>query len=201
MKTELENLTIRIARPDDCAEEIANCIYLTDPNIYPAICSAPSDERWIEYIALSLMQKNSIFSAQNIFVAESDEKIVGICCYIRGGQGYTAECEGARLCETDEFSLVKQGYFDPLIEENLTFSGHNITNLCVLPKYRERCVGRALMQEFVRCHGDEDIYLDVLADNPAAISLYKKYGFSPLSYYNGFSPCGGVRCIHMIRKP
>ena len=52
-------------------------------------------------------------------------------------------------------------------------------------------------------YNDYFINLDVLADNPAAISLYKKYGFEITESYKGFSLIESARpdCLHMVRKP
>lgn len=200
MKKEFEKITIRKARETDCVEEISKGIFLTDPYIYPAICFSPSDEQWLEYIALSFKQKNHLFSSQNLYVADLDKKIVGICCCIKGGKTYTAICPDASLCKTDRFQKVNDGYFGPLLKENTTLTGHNIINLCVLPDYRRKHVGLLLLNEIVQSYGDEDLILDVLANNEAAISLYTLCGFTPVSYYTGFSESGGVDCLHMIRK-
>ena len=56
-----------------------------------------------------------------------------------------------------------------------------ISDLVVLPAYRGRGLGRALLQkaeEHAHLHGATTLKLEVLAKNEAALTLYKHHGFS-----------------------
>jgi len=67
--------------------------------------------------------------------------------------------------------------FNPL---KLVRKGH-IVSLAVLPRYRRRGIGSALLREALRrlreVYSCEEAYLEVRVSNEPAINLYKKYGF------------------------
>ena len=79
------NVEYRKAKLDDDISAIAKYIYLTDPYIYPSMYSSFQDEEWIELINQCYLQEDNLFSMHNIYVALSDEKIIGICCIIPCG--------------------------------------------------------------------------------------------------------------------
>lgn len=57
--------------------------------------------------------------------------------------------------------------------------GH-ITNIAVLPEYRGRGVGKALMEKIMQIAEEKDmlgVTLEVRKSNETALCLYKKYGF------------------------
>ena len=55
-----------------------------------------------------------------------------------------------------------------------------VTNIAVLPEFRRKGIGRALLQYVINdCENQlEFISLEVRVSNDAAISLYKKFGFA-----------------------
>jgi ribosomal-protein-alanine acetyltransferase len=79
----------------------------------------------------------------------------------------------------------------------LTFSPGEaqVLNLSVVPDWRRRGFGRALLRRFVstaRARGAEQVFLEVRAGNAAAIGLYGAEGFQPVArrtaYYPGIVP-------------
>lgn len=58
----------------------------------------------------------------------------------------------------------------------------DLLNLAVLPAYRRRGIGRALLQAlcaYADSHGIMTLYLEVRRSNAAAIALYRAFGFVP----------------------
>jgi ribosomal protein S18 acetylase RimI-like enzyme len=58
--------------------------------------------------------------------------------------------------------------------------------LYVVPEHRRRGIATALLnkaQEWAKARGDRQIGLQVFADNPGAIALYKKFGFQTHSFW------------------
>lgn len=198
MKKLNKKVTVRKCVPEDNPAIIALCVYLTDPFIYPGICDSPYDQQWINYITASLRNKKSIFCADNLYVAELDGNIVGVCCFIECGHFYLSDDPALPLCKTAGFIYVKKGYFDSLVQENLAFTGINLVNLCVLPEYRGMHIGFDLLSKLTVEHGEEVIHLDVLAGNEAAIKLYRKCGFVKTNTFPGFGGGTDVECYHMV---
>ena len=194
-----ERINVRKSKKSDPVEPIARCLYLTDPYIYPQISGSAEDPLWIDYVTRSFRKSGALFGRENLIVAETEGRIVGVCCLIRGGVRYASMLPEAEICPSPAFQKVKQGYFDPLILENLSLAGRNLTNLCVLPAFRGRGVGRAMLDRIIALYGKEDLHLDVLAENAAAIALYEAAGFFVTSGYDGFGIDGTVPCLHMLR--
>jgi tRNA threonylcarbamoyl adenosine modification protein YeaZ/ribosomal-protein-alanine acetyltransferase len=77
-----------------------------------------------------------------------------------------------------------------------------INTLCVLPIYRRQGFGQALMQALIahlRQHNTTRLFLEVAADNEAAISLYRRHGFSETGLRKGYyaRKSGAVDAITM----
>jgi ribosomal-protein-alanine N-acetyltransferase len=94
---------------------------------------------------------------ETFIIAEKDGQIVGyVMCRVEGGfSGLGFRRFGAR-------------------------KGH-VISVAVLPEYRKRGVGSALMKEVLQAmsthYEAESCYLEVRASNTSAINLYKKAGF------------------------
>ena len=197
------NVICRRATEKDDIAAIARYIYLTDPYIYPTICNSPDDESWINMISCCYFSNNNIFSMENFFVAELDNKIVGILCIVPCGQHKRfAEDVSINISLNPGLTKANIGYFCPLIEEILAFDGFNITNLCIDETCQGSGIGTKLLEFCLKYYGSSKIHLDVIAHNRSAIALYQKMGFKISAEYNGFS--GNEQpllCYHMERIP
>ncbi|MDR2698945.1 MAG: GNAT family N-acetyltransferase [Candidatus Methanoplasma sp.] len=70
------------------------------------------------------------------------------------------------------------------------------------PAYRKKGVGTRLMEEFslqVLMDGMQYIQLEVKDTNAGAIAFYKKAGFYPVAYLDGFYN-GGGNAVRMVRS-
>ncbi len=103
------------------------------------------------------------------YVAEAGGKVVG---YVMSRVEYGASLFDARR-------LVRKGH---------------IVSIAVLPGYRRRGIGTALMKAALRAlrerYGCEEVYLEVRVSNEPAIRLYEKLGFRkvrviPMYYMDG----------------
>jgi ribosomal protein S18 acetylase RimI-like enzyme len=194
------NVEYRKAKLEDDISAIAKYIYLTDPYIYPTICKSPQEKEWVELIRQCYQQDDNLFSWHNIYVALMDGEIIGICCIIPCG----IRLKFNEDLELNECSLhitkAVEGYFTPLLEESADLSGYNVVNLCIDKNLRRRGVGKALLQYCLDDCEQKIVYLDVIADNFSAISVYKSLEFKIEKKYEGFS--GGsepVMCYQMKR--
>ncbi len=103
------------------------------------------------------------------FVAEVGDKIVGyVMTRVEYGPGYTVPG-----------IMVKRGH---------------IISIAVLPEYRRRGIGTALMKAAMdalrKVYGCREVYLEVRVSNMPAIKLYEKLGFRkvkviPMYYLDG----------------
>jgi ribosomal protein S18 acetylase RimI-like enzyme len=196
-------LTFRRARAEDDASAIAAYIHLTDPYIYPTVCTDPRDGEWVELIRRCLPVPGELFSAEHLFLAMRGGETVGICCMIPCGAPLCF-LEGIAVSKDlrQRMALAMGGYFLPLLQETAGLEGYCVTNLCVDPGLRGQGVGKGLLAYCLSQVGDAAVYLDVLAENPAAIRLYESLGFEVLRSYTGFSGSDeAVPCFHMRRPP
>jgi len=199
------DIRCRKAEPTDDAATIALYMHLTDPYIYPAICEDPADPDWIAWVESGMKTEGHLFSLPHLSVAEHRGTVVGAMCVIPCGQPLTHLPKGPLVSPprfSERLAPVVAGYFAPLIAESQGYRGHNITNLCVDPRYRNAGVGRCLLAHAVDVYGSQEIHLDVVAGNDAAIHLYERFGFVIAQAYHGFSGTEEpLPCYHMIRMP
>ena len=194
------DVTVRYAAPSDAAA-VASYIWQTDEYIYPAAVNSPDDGAWVDFIARSLADENSVYFHGRVLVAEVCGKVVGACAFFRCGENlhFALPVDGS-IREGIEF--VDCGYYRPLVEESRVKEGIYISNLCVDKAYRGRGIGTKLLDGLIALFPDCDIVLDVLEDNPAARRLYEKEGFTVTKHYFGFSGRAkmAVPCLEMVRR-
>lgn len=76
-----------------------------------------------------------------------------------------------------------------------------ITNIAVLPEYRQRGIASAMLDEMTaECDDAEQIVLEVRESNTAAIGLYEKYGFESAGVRKNFYRSPTENGIVMIRR-
>lgn len=194
---------VRQASVNDDISKIAKYIYLTDPYIYPTICDSPQNEQWIAFIQQCFLQPNNVYNCDNVITVTYNEEIIGIACVIPCGKK-SVITEGLTVPPQikDGLRNAVNGYFNPLIEESLFLSGHNVVNICIDENHRGKKLGSLLLDFCIKKfepHGD--VWLDVIASNIIAIELYKKSGFCVIKEYNGFSGTDApLPCFQMIKK-
>ena len=187
--------------PTDDREAIALCLYQTDPYIYPHL-GGGDKARAIALLARCVDLPKNPHYYENLTVALIEGRIVGVICTITDGYEYSF-LEGLSIPEEDLPCVrhVNEGYYLPLIEENLEIPGDTIVNVCTLDESRGKGVASALLGYYlehrVRAY---PIYLDVIADNDAAIRLYERYGFRLLKERNGYRPSGEPLLCRFYRK-
>ncbi len=183
-----QKLICRAAKIDDDIASIAKYVHLTDPYIYPAITPNCENRDWISVFSECFETKGDIFYYENISVIELNDKIVGIICVIPCGKRFTfAESAIIPVSLENGVALTRKKYFAPLFEENAKYRGYNITNICIDTRLRGKGLGSKLLTYCIEKYGSEDIQLDVIKSNTAAIGLYKKHGFEMCAEYFGFS--------------
>ena len=63
----------------------------------------------------------------------------------------------------------------------------NVMNVAVAPQYRRMGIGQELVRRLLKLAQDvEQVFLEVRVSNAAAIALYQKAGFVPISIRKGY---------------
>lgn len=107
--------------------------------------------------------------------------------------------------------LAGPGGFALMVEQESVASGFilgravageaEVLTLAVRPQSRGRGLGQALMQAalgLARAGGSGEMFLEVAADNPAAIALYEKLGFARIGLRPGYYAQGGERPVDAL---
>jgi len=116
---------------------------------------------------------------KTFIVAEADGKVVGyIMCRVEYG-----------FSEMRSILPTKKGH---------------IVSVAVLPEYRRRGMGRALVIHAMKAlteYGATECFLEVRVGNDAAISLYKNLGFVTIRKAEGYYQDGEDACVMSRRLP
>lgn len=192
----MTDLVLRKAAPSDSLEEIAKLIYDTDPFIYPVLYSGFTED-FCKLIKTCLNDRENFYYLDNLYVAEANGKIISLIAAVKNQKTYRFLPEKSEKAPDQR---AVEGYYAPLITECAELSGHTVVNVCTDSDYRGKGIAKALLSYYLDRVTGETVYLDVLADNTAAISLYQALGFSILNAYDGFGIEKTVKCYHMRRN-
>ena len=80
----------------------------------------------------------------------------------------------------------------------LLYENAEIIDIFVLEKYRNRGIGKALLNKMLENNKIEKVTLEVKKDNKNAILLYNSLGFKPVSIRKGYY--NGVDAILMLKE-
>lgn len=201
----MSDVIVRRARNTDDLLKIASCVYLTDPFIYPSAFG--TDAHLAAYAISKLMGvEGGLFHPDNFAVAFHEEDVCGILLYNKDGAAWNrsrcADLVQGIVPNSENFAYVSEAYFS--VESDTPPEDHiEVVACCVMPGFRNMGVGKRMLEWLINNYPAYTFTLDVLADNPAAICLYKKFGFQITEALKGFSIEESTRpdCYHMIRKP
>ncbi len=197
------DIVIRCAEGTVDFQQIASCIYLTDPFIYPA-AFGPDIRQAANAISKLMSIEDGLFHPNNLVIAVHGEKICGILLYNKDGAAWNrSECidlvQGI-VPSIKNFCYVSDAYFSA--EAISPPKKHiEIVACCVMPEFRKMGISKCMFDWLIKEYIGYTFTLDVLAENLAAISLYKKYGFLMVEEHKGFSLEEATRpdCYRMLR--
>lgn len=199
----MANIIVRYARNTDDLLKIASCIYLTDPFIYPVAFG--TDIHQAAYAISKLMSmEDGLFHPDNLALAFHGKDICGILLYNRNGavweQSQCTDLIQGIVPSIENFNYVSEVYFS--VESATPPEDHiEVIACCVMPGFRNRGVGKQMLDWLIKEYSEYTLTLDVLANNSAAISLYQKCGFKITEELKGFSLEESTRpdCYRMAR--
>jgi len=189
-KTHYRQLNTTEMVSDDNLNRIARLIYKTDAYIYPCMFENIESAELILHDLL-LSKNDSMFSLDNLYVAEIENgTIVGIILWKQGSLGWQRDAiysvmRKHHIQEPTFFSKVCNEYFSGYQE--VPDNTISVLNVCIDEEYRVSGLATAMLSNFLPLHPGVDLQLHVLAENEAAINVYKKVGFSQIDTINGFS--------------
>ena len=174
-------------------KDVAGLIYDTDPYIYPALFH--SREEALEIIPKMFNAGDRMFTAENIFIAEYEDRIVGMILWHKGPMVWNNTqynlCGGSSPYLDDVTARYFSSY-SSVPDDTIA-----IINVC--SSIKDNGIGTKMIRSFMnKFPGKYELY--VLADNDRAVSLYKKFDFIIESESNGYSvdnrnlPCYKMTC-------
>lgn len=182
------NIEFRKAMASDDLEKIAELLYYTDDYIYPYWFGSVENCR--KELTPLLTQDKFFFNINNIYVAVRDNNILGIVCITDKNTDLDYDYEELRKVN-ERYAFTIDNYIKGLIEEVKNANFAYISNVCVDPDSRGLHIGTFLIDSLIKEYKAKmfnEIVLDVLADNPGAIHLYEKMGFTKSSdIFPGFN--------------
>lgn len=190
--------TVRKLVQGDDLGTVSRLIYETDNYIFPHFFgdSKTSAKEILPY----MIESNTLYNMDNIYVALIDDKIVGITVVAKSpvkidvGAFFEA-FENAGAMIDDNFERVLKEYFFPLENES---EGYYISNICIDEAYRGQGIGGEMLDSILpMLDYSQDVYLDCLSDNQVALAMYKSHGFEELFGFSGFT---GLPYYKLIRR-
>lgn len=200
----MRNIIIRHATSTDDFLEIAKCLYLTDPYIYPTAFGSDIDKA-SSAITKLINREECLFNYKSIYIATMEGKICGVLLYNEYGSCWDTDIYynliKEYISDKERFVYAANNYFIDCSKKP-KYGYIDIVALCVLPEYRRMSVSSSLLKTFIEEKSGNTLTLDVLADNSTAIHTYKKFGFSITNNYKGFGFTEETRpdCYHMVRE-
>ena len=184
------NVEFRKATLNDNAEEIAELLYRTDSYIYPYWFE--SLENCKSELSELIKEDKFFFNINNLYIMKDtvNNKIIGVICVV--DKHVDLSYDYSKLESVNErYNYTIKNYVKGLIDEVMSSDFVYISNVCVHPDYRGMHIGSIMMKKIIEIYKKkffDEIVLDVLADNPAAINLYQKMGFRQITdIFDGFN--------------
>lgn len=190
-------LQISEASGSDKKIEIAKCLYGTDRFIYPEAFGENTEEA-SKAISRIIGMDGCLLDYKNLIVARYNGQVCGVCLVSDGEGKWNKEAIRKRIGPdllperiVEGFNHASDEYFSQFHKEHPDENKVEIVAFCVEEGFRRKHVGSALLSFVVEKYGEKTIILTVLADNTAAISLYKHHGFAVINEKKeGFAPVG-----------
>ena len=193
----------RKLRKTDSYVDVFDIVIDTDPYIYKDIFCI--EEKKLEIFQTLFLNPESYFYYENYYGLFIDEKLIGLVS-IQSPLNVFSE-DAIRMAymeqniEIPEAALAANKYlFDAVCKiGNLAYA----CNISVKKEYRGNGYGDMILKDIIKIIGNNIICLTVIADNIAALHLYKQNGFM---IQESFLDYGGynkeqILCYSMIRFP
>lgn len=175
---------LRTASPDDAGEASA-LIYETMGTLGDFLFGQPGRGESIRVVAALFRQAGHLLSYEHSTLAEADGRIVGIVQAFPGADLWKATLGLMRAgirCWGLRFALRLGWRGLPLAFEPVAGADeYYVQTLAVAPSFRNRGIGRALLENAQRQtveRGFPVCSLDVLLDNTDALRFYQREGFT-----------------------
>lgn len=203
-------------RGDDNKEEIALCLYETDPFIYPQ-AFGDDREKAVKAISRIIGMDGSLFDYSNLYVARYNKQICGVCCiHDKDAEWKTEDIQkriGDHVMDVEQsaegFKEVSDKYFLKIVNQKLPDDEAEFVAVCVEEGFRAKGIGKEMLQNLLKEERlkNKTVRLTALADNEKAIGVYKAVGFESEKdewgkdkKEKGFGPRGSEpEIIEMVR--
>jgi ribosomal protein S18 acetylase RimI-like enzyme len=164
--------------------KVAELIFDTEPELF-SLLFGNNIQKALSRIIQLIKNGNTSFGHNNIYLAISKEKILGLTILYKGNE-VDRKIETNNLSNALDFiGLIRLLIFEKillnkLLTRNLDKKELYISNICVDKNNRKRGIGTFLLRNIInqaQLKECNTIVLDVSKENTIAIGLYKKIGF------------------------
>lgn len=184
------NVEFSKASTKDNYNEIAECIYDTDPYIYPTAFGRQKENAIIAIAKLIEKQVGQLFDFENIILAKYNGHVIGACLlYDKPSIWATEKCYSIikeMLPEENSFEYTSKHYFEKATS-NISDDEIYILAFCVNNSYRGRGISSKFLKYIIENYKGKKLCLEALVENDIAVKLYKKNGFKVVKTYDGFN--------------
>lgn len=182
------NLIVRRPTKDDDLKKIAELLYKTDYYIYPYWFETL--DKCMEELPPLLLEDNFFFSLNHLYIALSDDVIVGLVCILDKSMDLSYDYEELKN-KNERYKFTIENYVEGLVKEVEEANFVYISNVCVDENYRGQHIANDMLTAVMDIYKKrlyDHVVLDVLAENPAAIKLYQNLGFKQFTeIFSGFN--------------
>lgn len=161
-------------------EEIVELVYGTDEYIFPDMFGSIANAK---KILPDLIEEGNdvMFCYDNLFVAEKDGHILGLCLWSEGeldwkSDALKAMAQNMEVVLPNTVEKVEQEYISVTPDSDIG-NCIKLWNLCVSEAVRGQGIGKGLLTELFKQFPGREFELCVLAKNKKAILLYESCGF------------------------
>jgi ribosomal protein S18 acetylase RimI-like enzyme len=180
-----EAVILRAATRDDAGPAAALLI-----EIPGGLAEIVGDEPAAQRMAFSAFRsRRSSFSYAQATVAEDSARVVGVIVFVTGRQWRRRRASTglAMLASANlrsAWRLVYRGSREARLVPSVPADALYVVSVAVAPEGRGKGTGTRLLEHVIaeaRASGSPAVFLDVRADNEAAVELYRRLGFVVVS--------------------
>ena len=196
-----------LCKTDDLGKA-AELIFQVDPYICPDFFGDAEHAK--RYGKILFTEDGGLFDFSRVLVAEDSKApgaLLGILVYADNTitswncDEMKKKVESLGIAIPANFDRANKDYMELVVEEAKKLeNGVAEVELCSTDAaHRGRGIAKAFFDKFLSIPHYHEQHLTVLADNLPAIRLYKKKGFSIVSFQSGY-PDDSVKTFNMVRK-
>lgn len=196
-------LAFRKLRKTDSCSDVFDIVIETDPYIYKDIFQ--NNDKKLKIFESLFLNPESYFYYENYYGLFIDNVLIGLVS-IQSPRNVFSE-DSLRIAYMEQNLKIPEAAIaaNKYLYESVCKIGDlaYACNICVHKDYRGQGYGDLILKDIIKIIGNNIICLTVIANNIAALNLYKKNGFLIQESFLDYGGFGNekILCYSMIRIP